>query len=130
MKEDKNIYIKTLELGFERSKDGITYNECIEELKKQKFILSKDFESLFRFWFYYNFLNESTQVNTHLNAGYKTDLDSKKSFLSGEATIQYLDYIKLQESRKNAKNSSTTAIVAIIIATISIILQIISIKYC
>ncbi len=130
MKEDKNIYIKTLELGFERGENGITFNECLEELKNQNFELSNEFKARFRFWFYFNFLNENSQANAHRNIGYPPDLDSKKSFLSGEATIQYLDYIKLQESRKNAKNSSTTAIVAIIIATISIILQIISIKYC
>lgn len=125
---NQNLHIEVLEMGFNKSSEGITYVECLSELEKKGYwIGDKSLSDNLRIWFYKNFYNEQTYKNLHQHYGFSNELDLKKSYLSGDATMQYLDYLELKESRESAKWASRYSLIAIVIATIAILLQFYSI---
>tara|TARA_R110001583_G_scaffold24456_6_gene89219 strand:+ start:45797 stop:46447 length:651 start_codon:yes stop_codon:yes gene_type:complete len=133
MKE--NIYIKALEIGFENETTGISFNEIVEKLDIESgFTKSLVFKSNFTIWFYTNFFNPKGEANVKLNnSGTSTyvitpdtlkDLDkckAEKSFIKGEATQKYIDYLELKEARESAQTARKFSILSIIIASIAIL---------
>lgn len=126
---DTNIYIKTLGIGQDQIKEGISFNELIEKLKIQK---SDDtFYINFRLWFYDHFYNEKTlsnrirQYNTSRGPNYPPELDDEKCYISADASMDYLDYLELKEARESAKFAKKIAIISILLTLTAIIIQII-----
>ena len=124
-----NIYIKTLEIGQDNMKEGISFNELIIKLCIQK--TEGTFYTNFRIWFYDNFYNELTISNRIRKyspsraPNYPSALDDEKCYISAKSTMEYLDYIELKEARESAKFAKKIAIISIGLTLTAIIVQII-----
>ncbi len=139
MKE--NIYIKALEIGFKNETSGISFNEVVKELEIEENLKDTPFKVNFLLWFYTNFyccsvveklaMNSATGGN-FLDAVYRiseesiTKLDkysSTKSFIKGEATQKYIDYLELKEARESSQIAKKISYASIFIAICSIIVS-------
>ncbi len=143
--EKKNIHIKILEFGINRT-EGFTYDEIInaKELKKlkdsEKIIIGKYLNNA-----YLNHFNNAQNIavifetmfivvgcdKDYKKYGYKDK--NTKYILNYDSHFKYIDYKKLEETREMAKNATKGAkramyfaITTIIISIILTFLQIIS----
>ncbi|MGS2738773.1 hypothetical protein [Sinomicrobium sp. M5D2P17] len=117
-----NRYIKAMEIGNAYEKEGITYYELKDKLRIEFDVNS---ETTFVKWFmkYFDTAIDYT-IRTPINTSYLNELTyqfilknhncegrfqiiqktlESKSFLTGEASKQYLEYIELKESRESSK---------------------------
>lgn len=123
--EDKDIYIKILEFGINRT-EGFTYDEIIntKELKKlknwEKIIIGKYLNNA-----YLNHFHNAKNIAAILETmfiiigcdkkqkinGYKDK--NTKYILNYNSRFKYIDYEGLEEARKLAKRANIIAIIAI-----------------
>lgn len=132
-----SIYIKTLELGFEKN-EGISFNETVEILNID--LSNIGFEVNYTIWFYSNFYNSRVEdlviaERTAINSDYrisKRTIEKKvrpnnndKSFIKGDALNKYIDYLELKGTRKSSKIAIWFSSASLLIAIISIVAPII-----
>ena len=137
----KNIYRYALE---EASKyiedDGITYNELISILESKGF---KPHNRSFMIWFFDSFIViDTTITGSGLNTSSETlikqlsyteydgntDFDSlrnKKCYLKAEGVMRLMEYIELEDARKQSFRASKQAKMAIYISIVGLVLNII-----
>ncbi|MHB0754615.1 hypothetical protein [Polaribacter sp. M15] len=110
----RNLYLKSLEIGFEKNDEGISLNEIKNILKMLEYIFDED---IYRDWFYRNFehKNRITFINQPI-AGVSREEDDKKLRLSSESLFQYLEYVELKEARVNSISAKKQSFLAIGIA--------------
>ena len=143
-KENKNRYIKAMEIGEAHEDEGISYFDLVLGINNMNNKpMGEHAEKTFFEWFMDNFTlyrgkkelksysvyfkaylkqkhGNEVNLNTlpHLN-GLIARLD-EKFFLDGQAAKQYLDYKELQQSVKSAQSARFWAIISIIVALIAI----------
>lgn len=144
-----NRYIKAMEIGLAHEKEGITYFDLVHEIHgtKEK-VFTTEAEYTFFNWFIENFdgiegvswpgqVNLSALFHKYLiyNERAKTyhlrrtnskmyDYLDVPFFLKGHAAKQYLDYVELKESRKNAIEAKRHSNISIWLAVGAIIISI------
>ncbi|BAX82042.1 hypothetical protein [Labilibaculum antarcticum] len=129
-----NIYIKALEIGFENQTTGISFSKVVEELGIEKDLESPVFACNFTIWFYTNFYNPDAEASVKYNSTgppYITpvtldelkEFKTEKSFIKGEATQKYIDYLELKEARESSQIAKMFAYASIFIAICSIIVS-------
>lgn len=135
-----------MEIGLAHEENGIDYFELAKQLQESlgyKFSYSS--EHTFLSWFIDNFSYKGGKIDKdRLNNSFEWFLKDKegvefateyqsgvatvqytlgqKFFLNGQASKQYLDYVELQDARKNAKQSSGLAIFSIFVAVAAILI--------
>lgn len=118
----RNLYLKSLEIGFNKNDEGISLNEIKENLKELEYTFDDD---IYRDWFYRNFehKNRITFINQPIS-GVSRDEDNKKLRLSSESLFQYLEYIELKEARVNSISAKEQSFLAIGIALLSLLVSV------
>ncbi|WP_461642540.1 hypothetical protein [Labilibaculum euxinus] len=132
----KNIYIRALEIGFANELNGISFNEVVTKLGIEEKIKDLAFKSNFTIWFYTNFYHPDAEGNVLASkAGTSGHIisphtikqleycEDKKSFIKGEATKDYNDYLELKEARESSQIAKKFAYASIFIAICSIIVS-------
>ena len=133
--EDKDIYIKILEFGINRT-EGFTYNEIInaKELEKEKWeekIIKKYLNNAYLNHFH-NAENIAVILETMFivvgcdekqkDNGYKDE--STKYILNYDSRFKYIDYKELEETRKIAQEATKDAKRAMHVAVVAIIISV------
>jgi hypothetical protein len=140
----ESIFIKILELGYNSTEKGLSFDEAIKHLDID--LSNKIFEINLVVWFYSNFYNQhfepkvlglnstiSTKLllNTHTYKDLK-QYNSTTSFMKGDALNKYIDYLELRNARVNSLNASNyskkairISIYSLIIASIATLFQVI-----
>jgi len=135
MKE--NIYIKALEIGYQHSTTGISFNEVVDELGIKESLSDEMFKFNFIIWFYSNFYHKSAEHRIVMNSGVglgvpsSEDIEfninkldeyvSEKAYIKGESIQKYNEYLELKEARESSQTAKMFSILSIIIASIAII---------
>jgi len=137
----KNIYINSLELGYNNSSNGISFNDIVKQLDIN---LSNDrFKLNYTIWFYSNFYNEFIEKyvigsNNFPNSNNRISTatieniskhNNEISFIKGDSVNKYIDYVELRDARVSSRKAIRIAYTSIIIALLSIVAQIISAHY-
>lgn len=128
-----------MEIGLANEKEGISYHDLLEKIEAKFDTLNIGAEKTFLSWFLENFSSEDGKTkNKYILAyhiyymadkhqsdaatGHQQDeineirtLLSKKYWLDGTASKQYVDYLELVEARTSSKKAIGIAIVAILI---------------
>ncbi|MBK8228356.1 MAG: hypothetical protein IPK70_14435 [Flavobacteriales bacterium] len=116
MKLQDNIYFQSYEYGFNHP-EGLTLNELLAYLKEKGHVFDANAERYFQHWFFLNFFNESatwqTQVHEHGRMGSGIvnikDYYDKKSVMTGEAMLRYVDILELMQARDHAAKANENA---------------------
>lgn len=129
-----------MELGYEYSETGISFEEMVDNLNID---LSIDaFKINYIIWFYSNFYNEIAEEQIINHKNHPTlriqegtlfkfkNCHNEKSFIKGDTINKYVDYLELERTReasvkadKNSKKAFWFSIISIIVAIISVIIQ-------
>jgi hypothetical protein len=133
-----NIYIKALEVGYEHSITGISFNDIVNKLGIKESLNDEAFKANFITWFYTNFyhrlaeqriiMNSATggrlsQDGIDFNINKLDEFNSQKSFIKGDSTQKYIDYLELKESRESSQTAKKISYISIGIAILSILLS-------
>jgi|SRR5690606_16538487 len=148
----KNRYIIAMEIGNENEGNGVTYHELVKELEKRRGEpLTKYGECTFMQWFLENYSTPSKPKDINLMYRYKYCIEyvkqkhgenfadeikssiSKykknvldiKTFLNGDASKKYIDYLELVEARQSSKKAIKKANTSIWIAIITMFISIV-----
>lgn len=148
----KNRFIVAMEIGFENEATGINYNNLVRELENRLgYKLNVNAECTFMQWFLENYSTPSKPLDRNIYNRYKYCVDFVKrkhgkkyaeetnqqidnykrkildinTFLNGDASKKYLDYIELVEARQSSKQANKKANTSIWIAIMAILLSII-----
>jgi hypothetical protein len=114
-----NLYIKALEIGFNVEDTGISFDEMKKKLNSHEY---KFVDNLFRDWFYRNFEHKQrSRVLDNPAQEVSIDIDDESLRLSSESLFQYLEYLELQEARRNSKSAKKQSLFAIVIALVSLL---------
>lgn len=115
----KNIYLEALEIGYNLGEEGVSFKELNTKLLDLKYVFNED---LFRDWFYRSFEHKNRIRFTNQPILGVSDIeDDKKLRLSSDSLFQYLEYVELQEARKNSKSAKNYSLIAIGIALLSLL---------
>ncbi|MCR9228857.1 MAG: hypothetical protein NXH90_15670 [Flavobacteriaceae bacterium] len=141
-----NRYIKAMEIGLAREKEGISYFDLIAELEKQPdFKFGNESELTFLVWFSQNFRRSDKDLTRGDVQKYRWHIKQRngdnlsveqqrtaevivndlkyKYWLNGEASKQYLDYQELVESRKAATQAKKQSNISIGIAIFALLVS-------
>lgn len=125
---EKNIYIRSLKLGFERN-EGISFNEVIEILDIK---INKDiaFKVNYTKWFFENFITESSE-NIPTYTIKRDNIDEKiriireqKAYLKGDALMKYIDYVELESTRIASNTATKFSYASLFIAILAVLIPI------
>jgi len=129
-----NIYIKALEIGYEHSITGISFNEIVSELGIEENLSNEMFKFCFMTWFYSNFYNIKAERNlvenphgAFIHNGVINTLEgckNEKSFIKGESINKYIEYVELRDTRKSSRTAKRFSIASICIAIVAIFIPI------
>jgi hypothetical protein len=115
--EKENVFIESLKIGEENHESGITYNELIAELQRRGFTINDSRKNAMYPWFKKAF-DTATWGGTH-EGGPDT-----KSFITGDAYFNLLDYEELKQAYKAAEDSTKTANKALNLTLIALLVSI------
>jgi hypothetical protein len=119
----RNIYIRSLEIGFESEKDGMSFDKLKSTLTKEGYSYS---DTILRAWYYSNFAHGDRHL---FLAGYSEIPDGYDSVplpLSSDSIMKYIKYVELRENRESTKKAIKHSKLAIWVATASMIINVIS----
>ena len=120
-----NLFIEALEIGIQKSAEGIQFDQLVDSLLGKYSQLETDFARSFIMWFYSKFDPEKNYAKIkqmmRLNQpqALLNEFSKNKSHITGDAYFMYLEYQELKEAREaslKAQNSSKNAIIISIIA--------------
>ncbi|MDL5514017.1 hypothetical protein QSE00_19535 [Arenibacter sp. M-2] len=150
-----NRYIKAMEIGLAREKEGISYFDIAKQVQSELgFHFDENSELTFLVWFVDNFSSHEFKLPKEsisnyrfylmvkngytekgliqVSANIENDLNDKY-WLDGNASKQYLDYLELQESRLASQQARKQSNFSIAIAILALIVTsgfgLASIKY-
>lgn len=132
-KIENSIYMKTLEYGYLKSNEGISFDEVVKYLDVD--ISNVAFKVNFCIWFYTNFYNynfeskivgQSTATNPDFRITEKTieklsQYNDTKSYIKGDSINKYIDFLELKRTRKASRNATYLSFLSLILAILSII---------
>lgn len=105
---------------------GISFNEMGEHLKQKGYEFEQKYEKYLEHWFFSNFFHytatwEVRKFETASSRSLTYDLSNyhnSKCVITGEAYIDYLEYVELKEARAASKRAMWIAIIAIFISIV------------
>lgn len=130
----ESYYMKTLQLGYDNSTCGISFNDIIDKLKID--LSDSNFSANYTIWFYSNFYNgiyefldgcEKEPVeyffksNGYINPKIN-EIHASKSFIRGDAINKYIDFVELRNARISSRTATVISSFSILIAISSIII--------
>lgn len=123
-----NLYLKILEIGRDNLEMGLSFNELIDYLKKDGFILNECWERTLREWFYTSFFHEEAHCSKYGTNPY-TDVTSLNEhlgcnfILKGESCMRLLQYYQVKSADKSSADAKTQALTARNIAVAALIVS-------
>ena len=122
--QHRNIYIRSLEIGFERENKGISLNQLKRKLIDEGYEVD---DRTFRIWYFSNFehMNRKLFLADPMTNYIQEESNDKINPLSSDSFMQYVEYLELKESRESTRKALRQAKYATIIAIISILLNVI-----
>jgi hypothetical protein len=130
----KNIYQRSYEIGRDKLKEGVSYNEMKILLLDEGYPLNNGFENYYKYWFFTHFFVFKIYGQLRMTTGMSevlinqlkdSDLDSK-AIMTGDSLQNLVDFEELNQARINASNAQANAISSTKKATISIKIAIVA----
>lgn len=130
---ESNLFIRSLEFGERNFIKGTTYLEMIAHLRAQKIEIPPLLDQYYKIWFFRNFyvykvhpesINDFEWTIANKPAWLDEHLE-KKAVLTASAYFEYLEFIEINEARKNSKDAKNLSLWAIGISIFFAIIQLI-----
>lgn len=121
----KNIYIRSLEIGFESENDGISFDKLKSILTEEGYSFS---DTIFKVWYYSNFEHEYRHL---FIAGYSDPPDNSYDVphpLSSDSIMKYIKYVELKENRVSTEKAMNHSFWALFFAGLSMFINVISLE--
>lgn len=120
----RNIYIRSLEIGFKAENDGISYSELRNILETEKYSFN---DKILKEWYFSNFEHPNRRrfVADPMEQYIRDESDTEKRVLCSDSFMQYVEYLELKEARESTQKAFRQSRVAIYIAALSIFLNVI-----
>jgi hypothetical protein len=119
----KNIFIRSLEIGFEKKNEGISFSQLKTTLTSEGY---KFDNKILREWYFSNFEHENRRrfITDPMEKYIMNESDENINPLSSDSFMQYVEYLELKEARESTKKALNHSKYAMYIAVISIILNV------
>ena len=119
----RNIYIRSLEIGFDADNDGISYSELRNILEKEEYSFN---DKILKEWYFSNFEHPNRRrfVADPMEDYIRHESDSETRVLCSDSFMQYVEYLELKEARESAQKAFRQSRNAMYLAVLSIILNV------